>query len=511
MPKKITNFEIRDAENGRVIREGDNAMLKKDGVYSVANDDGDWKPFYVVDLDADDEQPEPGPEDQTPDPDEEPETGEGEEGGEGSEPDPEAEPGEGEEPGGEEGEDPTEEPEGNEGGEAGEGSEEPSEEEEPGDGGEGSEEPTDPNPDPDPTPDPDPGPTPPPPNPTPTPGANIQNKAELAAAVGTPGTYYLAPGNYGILPRPVSGVSLIAADPTNKPVFNMLHVISRNDITLDGLHLKYDYVAGHQDAANVFSVRQCHRVTIRNCLFEGDVQPNGPAKGRALIAEGAPGLILEDNEFRMWWTGPTVIWTLNASIKGNNIHTIRSDGMKLAQVDDSAVEENYIHDFGGAAGVGSNDHRDAIQIQRSTPVGCKRLIIRNNFVDQNGGEYMQGIWSGTDGGDGKPDIENDSLEVRDNILISAHKHGISLYATNNSTIDGNTLVQVPRLVPSKNPKTEIPGILIAGSGNAVTNNTAPIQEVGGASASGNIVAVLDAATVRAAARTDARWSHHFGG
>ena len=72
------------------------------------------------------------------------------------------------------------------------------------------------------------------------------------------------------------------------------------------------------------------------------------------------------------------------------MHTIRSDGINLGRVQNVLLEHNYIHDFGGLAG--SKDHRDMIQIQRSSGDGSSNITIRDNVMDMGAGDYTQGIW-----------------------------------------------------------------------------------------------------------------------
>lgn len=424
MPKKITNFELRDAENGRVIREGDNAMLKKEGVYSVANDDGEWKPFYVVDLDA-------------------------------------------------------------------------------------VEEPTEPDPplDPAPTPDPDPVPTPTPvPQPIPT-GADVSNAAELAQAVQSAGTYTLAPGDYGMMPPLAHDVRLVAADRNNKPVFSGMSLSGVNNVTLDALHFKYTYAAGDSEKKTPCQLFNSDDCEIMNCVFEGDFDGNGTGTGRGFKADGCSNFKLIDNEFFRWWKGLSVGNSSNIIVSGNNVHSIRSDGMNFGRIDTGIVAFNYLHDFGGLAG--SGDHRDMIQIQRSSQFGCTNLTIRDNYMDQGGGDYTQGIWFGQDkASTSDPAHAHVGLVIDNNIILNSHTNCIAGSYVTSGSIQGNIIAPIPRV--ANNPGTEIPNITVGGS-VTMTGNVAPGIRLNGGLPAGNTETSLDPATERAKAMADPRFVHFFGG
>ncbi len=349
---------------------------------------------------------------------------------------------------------------------------------------------TDPVPNPDPLPDPTP-------TPDPTP-ANIQNAAELATALSAgSGTYFLAGGDYGILPDVPSGTTLIAADLSNKPVFGPSNIVNRDGITLDGLHFKYTYAPGDADHAGLVYASDLTNCVMRNCLIEGDRNGNGSCIGRGVRMWGSNDTVLfEGNEFRTLWKAIGVNGD-NITLRANNIHTFRSDGINTGPVINFVAESNYIHDADTVEF--SSDHRDSIQMMGT----ADGVILRDNFIDMGQGLYSQSIWS-----DSKNFMDN--VTLTGNIIINSHTNGIALHNVGKIDVTGNQMVWLPRNNAAsqgvQTPKVNI------GSGQAtVTGNTVPgIVSPSGVDAL-NTIQDGDPDVTRAAARDDSRWAHFFGG
>lgn len=411
MPKKITNFELRDADNSVVVRQGDNSLLHKDGKYYSSNDNGDWKELYVVDLDA--------------------------------------------------AEEPTPEPE--------------------------------PTPDPDPDPVPDPAPTPTPP---PSTSADINTRADLDAAIQAGGSYTVAGGDYGDLDIRSNGVTLVAHDPLNRPKLTRLKIKDRQNIILDGFHLKYDYKAGDHETTNKVLLQGSSAVTVQNCFIEGDVDANtGSPHGRGVLVIDCDDVTLEGNVVRTFWKCFAFNRGNRNIFRGNDIGGFRSDGLTISQVADMLIEDNYLHDRKTLPG--SGDHGDMIQIQRSSPGGVNKLIIQNNFIDMNKGSLCQSIHAGYDKYGADPHV---GLVITGNEIINAQANGINLDNAPGAVVRDNVLTPMDVSAPG----VQIPKIHVKGPNPDVTNNTAGDVKVNGSPAPNNTVSLLDAATRRAIAR--ARWS-----
>jgi len=357
---------------------------------------------------------------------------------------------------------------------------------------------TDPAPVPDPVEPVDPVPVDPAPvDPTPGTAADINGPAELAAALAAGnGTFTLAGGDYGALPDMPDGTTLIGADPANKPTFSASFIKDRDGITLDGLHFKHTYVSGDGDSKNVLYLNGVTNFVMRNCEVEGDRNDNGSCIGRGVRTSGGDNLLFEGNEIHTVWKA-IGISSSNATLRGNDIHTFRSDGINTGAVVNFLAESNYIHDADSVEG--AKDHRDSIQLMGA----ADGMIIRNNFIDIGLGLYSQSIWS-----DAKNRMGN--MIVADNVIINSHTNGIALHNIDNIEVTGNVVVWLPR-DDAASQGVQTPKINVNATSPNVTGNTAPgIMSPSGVDAQ-NTIQDGDPAATRAAARADPRWAHFFGG
>ena len=352
------------------------------------------------------------------------------------------------------------------------------------------------------TPDPvepvDPAPVDPAPvDPTPGPAADINGPAELATALaGGAGVFTLAGGDYGALPTLPAGTALIGADPAGKPTFSASFIKDRDGITLDGLHFKHTYVSGDGYSKNVLYLNGVTNFIMRNCEVEGDRDDNGSCIGRGVRTSGGDSLLFEDNEIHTVWKA-IGISSSNATLRGNDIHTFRSDGINTGDVVNFLAEGNYIHDADLVKAQG--DHRDSIQLMGT----ADGMVIRDNFIDIGLGLYSQSIWS-----DGKNRMDN--VVVARNVIINSHTNGIALHNIGKIDVTGNVMVWLPR-DDAASQGVQTPKVNVKSTQATVMGNTFPgIIDPSGVDAL-NTIQDGDPDATRAAARADPRWAHFFGG
>ena len=364
-----------------------------------------------------------------------------------------------------------------------------------------------PTPDPDPTPDPAPDPAPTPaPVPSPNPTANIQNKAELDAALAaaTGGEHFiLAPGDYGALSIP-SGVTIEGADPANRPVFTQAYIRDKSNIHLRNLHYVYTPGPNSSDSDNRFLIENCSDCSVVDCVLEGTMR-NGNGIGRGLRLWGANQRILIENcEVFGFWKG----LGLNGSevtVRGCDIHTIRSDGINTGDGSNYLIEGNYFHDFGTLGG--ASDHRDYIQAIG----GANGIVIQDNFFDhglQPHAQYAQGIWSDANAPDS-------GVVIRRNWMILSHANGIAWHGNPVDVVENNVIVtwrdEQGNLRPDNVPANAVPKINVPGA-QVFVRNQAPGIRAPSPFDTSNVVkdVVGEDEVLRAQAMADPRWSHFFG-
>lgn len=296
---------------------------------------------------------------------------------------------------------------------------------------------------------------------------------EALATVTGGETILLEAGDYGQLrlsdARFSSDVTIKSADANAMASFSQVAVLGSSNVTFDTIRFDYTYSSGDGTAANRFRVDNSDGITFTDSIFDGDfasgtgTSADGTGFGKALVVRGSTDIEIVRTEFFAWWKAVGILQSEDVSLIGNNIHTIRSDGITLGQVSGVLIENNYIHDFGGAAG--SGDHRDMIQIQRSSGIGSSDIVIRNNILDMGAGDYTQGIWAGSDGADWEdPNALLRDVTIEGNFLYNAHTNGIALSLADGLTITNNTLVAVPR---EQTGGITIPKIIISSSASNV--------------------------------------------
>ncbi len=312
----------------------------------------------------------------------------------------------------------------------------------------------------------------------------VANTTELnnALATATGGeTILLASGDYGKLNlsgmKFSSNVTLKSADATTMASFSEAYVKHSSNITFDTIKFDYNYSTGETYRASKFRVENSSDITFTNSLFDGDVAhgtgtaADGLGSGKGLIVKGSTNVDIVDSEFHSWWTALTVNTSSDIHVAGNNIHGIRSDGMKLGSSQTVLVEKNYIHDFDGAQGL--SDHRDMIQIMRSSGTGVSDLTIRDNIFDMGSGIFTQTIWAGRDKANSNdPTHWHQNVLIENNVIYNAHSHGIAFDLADGLTIRENSLIAVDR---AETGGITIPKINVTSGSKNVTieNNIAP--------------------------------------
>ena len=119
----------------------------------------------------------------------------------------------------------------------------------------------------------------------------------------------------------------------------------------EGLVFDYVFSPGDKIHFRPFQVTDSRNVAIRNSLFDGDlakgVSENSDGFGFAfgLGITGVEGIAIENNEIRTFFRGLVVSNSQDVTVRGNDLHSLRMDGMNFSQIQNVRIEENHIHDF----------------------------------------------------------------------------------------------------------------------------------------------------------------------
>ncbi len=299
-------------------------------------------------------------------------------------------------------------------------------------------------------------------------GQIIRTPSELSSALRAAKggeTFTLEGGNYGPLKikkgfkKPVTIRSASGRAPA---CFTELRLNNAGNLVLDGLVFDYEYTSGDKDAANRFSILGSRGITITNSIFDGGHR-SGAGHGRGLRIRDSAKIDISNSVFRSWWKALTGDSIVDLKIRGSEFTDIRSDGLALGVVDGLLIEANRMHNFRGVKG--NKDHRDMIQILRSSNRRSTDITISNNIFDMGAGDYAQTIWMGGDGKDlGDPMLRHQNVLIENNVIYNAHTHGISLHAIDNLSIRKNSVIRVHR---NEKGKVTIPRISVSPGSTSV--------------------------------------------
>lgn len=307
----------------------------------------------------------------------------------------------------------------------------------------------------------------------------------------------LAPGDHGGLalgagdvPGAAAGrpVTLRSADPAHPARFSRLALKDAAHLRFENLVFDYTFTPGDDEKIRPFEIRGSRDIAISGSLFSGDVASgrsaakDGFGTSYGLWVQGSSDIEIARNEITTWARGLVVYECEDVRVLGNDVHSIRSDGLNFAAVRKLRVEGNHIHDFDRA--LDARDHADMIQFWTN---GTKRpstdVVIRGNVLNVGDGWYTQSMFmrnEEVDRGRAGPEMRYRRFTIEDNVIINAHLHGITLGEAEDVVIRRNTLIRQRAAAggPDKG-MLWVPLIRVAPKSNKVTISRNIVAEIVG--------------------------------
>ena len=310
-------------------------------------------------------------------------------------------------------------------------------------------------------------------------GQVIRNAKELSAAIKNARggeTFILAGENFGSLKINRSfktPVTIRSADARSPACLTELRLRGAGNVTLDGLIFDYTYTSGDKSHFNRFDIRNSHNITISNSVFDGDYNA-GIGHGRGLFIRDSSKVTISNSIFRKWMRAIVGAHCTYLTIRRNQIYDIRADGMAFSGIDDVVIEQNRLHNF--RAKPNRRDHRDMIQLMRTTNTGSSNIVIRDNVFDKGAGDYTQTIFMGRSGKNtSDPLLRHKNILIENNVIYNSHLHGISVHGVDDLSIRKNSIIRVP--LPNSG-KVTIPRINVTASTSVVIEQNA-VSEING--------------------------------
>lgn len=317
----------------------------------------------------------------------------------------------------------------------------------------------------------------------------VSNAEELYAALEQSSggeTILLAEGDYGKLSLNAEGyeafakfsseVTIKSANPNAPADFSGAFLKSVENLTFENVVFDYEADPGAALYLQQVRVEYSSNVTFNDVTFDGDLSTgisdidDGYGTGIALGIVHSNDVTLENSEFYNYWRAAAFSHTDDLTLRGNDLHSMRSDGFVLQGVERVLIEGNHIHDFDLAEG--SDDHADFIQFFTvNTTEATRDIIIRDNILDIGDGDQTQSIFLGNEavGRGAGEDLFYQNVTIENNVIRNAHLHGITVDDVNGLTVSNNTLLFNEK---SGNEHASEPRINISGSSKdvVISNN-----------------------------------------
>jgi hypothetical protein len=286
----------------------------------------------------------------------------------------------------------------------------------------------------------------------------VSNHDELFSVLSTARggeTILLKGGDYGGLglygaretwARFETEVTIASADPDAPAIFTWLGLREVTNLTIEGVVFDYTAAEGDPVDASPFRVRDSAHIAIRNSVFDGDLIPtddgNAFGTGHGFEGRNIDGLDFSGNEVRDWKRGAVFNSIDDLTVAGNDIHSIRSDGLNFVAVQNVLIEGNYIHDFKVADATG--DHQDMIQFWTAGSWHpSENIVIRANLLDIGAGGASHSIFMRNelvDSGGAGEEMFYKNILIEDNLIRNAHLHGITVGETLGLEVKNNTML-----------------------------------------------------------------------
>ncbi len=265
-------------------------------------------------------------------------------------------------------------------------------------------------------------------------------------------------------------VTIASADPDNPATFSAMSLNGVSNLTIEDVVFDYEFAEGDPSFIRPFEVRNSENIAIRNSTFDGDVATgvseaaDGFGYGMGLFVSGTTGITVENNEFYDFLRGALFTKSADIVVAGNDVHSIRSDGLNFSQVDGVKIENNYIHDF--KTSQTSADHSDMIQFwTNGTTQPSKDILITGNHLDIGAEGYTQSIFMRNDMVDrdlAGEEMFYQNVTITDNVIVNGHLHGITVGETDGVLIRNNTVLHSDGGNPDgEDGGVEIPQIRVA--------------------------------------------------
>ncbi|HVH03087.1 MAG TPA: right-handed parallel beta-helix repeat-containing protein, partial [Amaricoccus sp.] len=306
---------------------------------------------------------------------------------------------------------------------------------------------------------------------------NVSGAGQFMAAIQSAragDTLLLAPGNYGAVRldgnaspnlKFAGDVTIASAVAGSPAVFSDVTVSGVTNLNFENI----DFIATPGGTSgDPVTITQSRGITVNNATFDGH-QVGGIQNG--LLVSASSDIQISNSELADFYFGAGFRIVDNLRLLNNDVHSMDLDGLRLAQVTNTLIQGNRLHDMDGTT---DGDHRDMIQFWTTeTSAPSANVTIRDNVLDVGDGRSIQSLFIFNEAvsryGAGA-EMFYRNLLIENNRIEGTHPHGITVGETSGLTIRGNTVVKDPTnpyFMPGFEPKINVDpdsvGVTIAGN------------------------------------------------
>ena len=314
--------------------------------------------------------------------------------------------------------------------------------------------------------------------------ASSEALAEALRKAGPATTIRLAPGDYGsLVVQGLAGeagapVVIASADPSRPARLSGVVLRQVADFEMRDLLIDYTFSPGDEGYERVFEVYDSRDVILSQLVLDGDeaygvsATSDGFPTGHGLVVRGVDGFTLEDSEVRGFFRGLEFSRSQDVTVRGNDLHSMRMDGMTFAQMNRLLIEANWIHDFDRS--LASGDHSDMIQFWTTkTDEPSRDVTIRGNLLASGTGAFTQSIFMRNEevdqGSQSFAKMAYRNVRIEDNVIINAHLHGITVGETDGLVVADNAVLRNAHSEGEEdNPDLWMPRITVSSASRDVT-------------------------------------------
>ena len=249
----------------------------------------------------------------------------------------------------------------------------------------------------------------------------------------------LAPGHYRdvVIKKFVGQVTVRSFDPQRPAIFDSFDIRDSTGLTFEDLELdgsSFPIPAAGPMSAYPFRFSEMSNLVLRRLNVHGSPQgtlatdPSGP------VILGGHDVLVEDSDFHNLHNGLGQFNIINLTVRRNQFHNLRDDGLRGGGSSNVLVEDNFCHD--NHPDVDDPDHPDCIQFWTGrTTEAAHDIVIRDNRYERGSGQPVQGIFFS----DELKIYHYQRLTISGNVMIGALWNAIMIGGATDPIIEGNVV------------------------------------------------------------------------